>query len=235
VSGFQYSEGVLTHEGQVGDGSPEVYYKAVFSSVDPSTPQGAATFESAPAVGKVNVGLENGWNLVGIPFDVASMEAGIPSNLNAVLGQDGHVDLDQVWVYDGGFTFVSFRNGSWPTSPAISLVKGKGLWMYMNGHSKVLTLVGPVFRGMFQKEIAKNWNLLSAPYPYSYELNTAESGLHNPAYLDQIWSYRNGFSFISATGSPESWPSGSRLQPPGRGFWYYRNSSTSYNWQMNLP
>jgi len=234
-TGFTYTSvtRTLLHTGQVGGGSLEAYYKGIQATRAPTEIIPGTTtvqcFTSAEAVGKVNVQLNSGWNLAGMPFNATTREGA--GNLDDVLGVNIFAQNDMVWIFNGGFRSTSFSGTNWPGS--ISLVKGKGFWLYM-GSAAVLTLAGPVYRGDFAKQIVSGWNLLADPFPSAFDLTSTSSGLNNPVRDDQIWWYRGGFSSISAAGDPASWPSGKSIRP-GAGFWYYRNSDTVYNWRMTLP
>lgn len=162
VTGFSgYSEsggtGTLLNDNQVGAGSSdEVYYKAVISTVNVTTPTGQATLESAWAVGKVNVQLNGtaatlGKNLISLPFQTQQS-----MTVRDVLGEGtGTVwtegDMAQ-YKFDAGpayYTAIYTSGKQWKDAantshdPAFNFDYRFGNWIIVN-EPKVVTMVGGV-------------------------------------------------------------------------------------------
>lgn len=206
--------GELIHVGQVGQGTSEVYYKAVTEGVDLSTATGKTTFASAWAVGKINVDLYGGWNLVSAPF--------VADTLNNVLGTD-FKDNEQLWIWsdaDNKFkSTATFSNKSWPADLNVS--PAQGYWLDLSGtpakEKKTVTLAGTVYTSTtINKKIYAGWDLIGNPYP---KPNPAAE--FTPAANDQIWVWDNEGQKFTGTKNYDGTNWGpDALLVPGKGYWY---------------
>jgi hypothetical protein len=207
-------EGKIVHVDQDGKGYSEVYYKAVKPAVDLTTADGKTTFASAWAVGKINVDLYGGWNLVSAPF--------VADSLNNVLGTD-YKDNEQLWIWsDADSKFKStatFSSKSWPADLNIS--PAQGYWLDLSGtaagQKKTITLTGTVYTSTtINKKIYAGWDLIGNPYP---KPNAASE--FTPAANDQIWVWDNEGQKFTGTKNYDgaNW-SPDALLIPGKGYWY---------------
>lgn len=225
----------LTHKNQVGEGSPEAYYKAVLSDVDPSTSPGNATFESAPVVGKVNIVLYktgvSGWNFISTPVFLPT--------LDETLGTD-FTKGDQIWIWDDAnqtFTApLTFNGSTWGMTG--NFERGRGYLFNLNGTSpKVATLIGRVDLSNFSKEIkvksgtpSYGWNLIANPFPTVSQMAGFASG--KSVKSDSLWEWDSSSQkFIAPlTFDGTSWPAGAQLKI-GKAYGY-NHTKNGFTWEI---
>lgn len=127
------------HTQQVGGGATEYYYKAMWKDkVKDDLYNGASILESAWAVGKFNIDLNKGWNLVAMPMNSqggADISAVIGGQLtpNSSTGDE---------VYKANLDKAIYVNNAWNKAMAIDL--GEGFYVNMIGAAKKVTFVGDV-------------------------------------------------------------------------------------------
>ncbi|MFA6170237.1 MAG: hypothetical protein WCW67_04655 [Candidatus Margulisiibacteriota bacterium] len=127
------------HTQQVGGGATEYYYKAMWKDkVKDDVYNGASILESAWAVGKFNVDLAAGWNLVAEP---TIFQGG--SDVSQVIGNQltaNNPTGDE--VYTAQLDKAIYSNNTWNKAMAISL--GEGFYVNLVGAAKKMTFVGDV-------------------------------------------------------------------------------------------
>ncbi|MBU0629476.1 MAG: hypothetical protein KKC80_00970 [Candidatus Margulisbacteria bacterium] len=146
------SEGFFLHAAQVGDGLPEIYYKATEKGLDDLTKtKGANTvaqiLESAWAVGKMNISLQKGTSLVSLPFNYPNSIIGEALGPASPVWQNG--DLAFLKTSAGpNYKGAIYNNGQWVSqttglSADINFDPRYGNLIYV-GANKVFTAIGGV-------------------------------------------------------------------------------------------
>lgn len=235
VGTFSFTSGVneIDHLSQVGQGSREVYYKALAASVSPAT---GTAFQDAPAVGKclVTAAGNGNYNMIGVPF----------------LQKDGSTFVDvysqainqanvEIYKYDntqGGYlpAFYSTSSTSWD-NPNIPLTQGEAAWVYNpNSQDITMTIVGGVPSAQSGKSSCAvpisgggKYNMISNPYPQGGNLSGI--GLL-PLPNAEVYYFDNvTHGYVAALSNGTNWDNDLFIMP-GTALWYY-NSGSSLSWQ----
>jgi hypothetical protein len=188
ASGYTTVNNSLTHQNQVGQGSPEAYYKGIVAGIDIA--QAAATFEAAWAVGKVNVELKKatsqtdpGKNYISIPFNR-------PSNtINNVMLVDQFDDGTKVYSQLQGqhynFDIAKVKNTAWVSGfsdttlvgDTFMIVPEKG-YMVEVPNDKTVTVMGNVLRGTEGRSRlmdANDYTYIGNFYAFKFQLWDADA------------------------------------------------------------
>lgn len=236
VSGL--SDGVLIHQGQIGGGVAEVYYKAIQPGIDPAgrnTDTRASNLASAWAVGKVNISISrrgtNGWNFVASPFKDRDIAEALYAKTSANFSDDDEL---RIWSEtDKEFIGTVKRSGgAWQS---FMLTRGKGYYFYRAVETPspiTATIIGEVDLSTITIPITRKgttgWNFVGLPFPAKKTI-----GSMNPSGADvndgiRIWDEVNKI-FIEEIKQP--W-AGRELYI-GKNYLYYRAVETpTFNWQI---
>ena len=209
----------LIHQSQVGSGFGEVYYKALAPGADK-----VQYLADAPAVGKVNVELAVGWNLVSTPLFKAN------GSMNETLGTDVFVNNDQVLVWSPSqqkflLPAANFNEGDWQNSVGLKFGRGYGFNIVesvVRTNPFTLTIIGAVSAQDFSSQIVTNWNQIGYPFPVPATLNTNLNFTANAN--DQLleWDLLNQkFKLPASNFDGSIWSLDTQLKP-GIGYGYNR-------------
>jgi len=238
VVGYNFYPGYVIHSGQVRAGTSEVYYKALIAGLDPYR-----YLASAEAVGKFNMNIGTGFNLISIPFATtpsadATVErifgrgqltsggpdtadalyykpsAGLPNYLKAYLSSTG-------WV--GGSVME-------PINPALGY--------FLEAHAdKIVTVVGEVaLRAGRTVKFDPDYTIFGILYPRPLQLtggrtNPIEGAFSGgPDTADAIYYKPNAAlpNYLKAYLSGASWTSGFDPKPPFG--YFYERKAASFTW-----
>lgn len=190
--GYSEAGKYILHKNQVGKtpeqgGIKEVYYKGVVHGTDPSQGDGATIFSQAPAVGKVDYTVSQGYNLISIPFEYTGAAAGIGNVISNYLTGGSVDNADRVYLKEQSTTWgmpnaYLDAGGVWRWSnndavASIDLNNADGyLIRRIQAGDEVLTLVGNV-ADTVENTMTFGYNAISVGLPKSYLLNTDPLGL----------------------------------------------------------
>ena len=169
----------VLHYNQVKKGDAEVYYKAL----NPNTPKDSTWIPQAPAVGKVNITCDPGYNLITVPFSYASGS----DTLDQVFGSQlhaGNVDTaDRVytkqqsasWGMDNAYLSTDGK-WYWSNKPAelastFALDPASGYLVRNKGSQIIITLVGAVAASPQTVSLTPGYNMIGTIYPTDTALN----------------------------------------------------------------
>lgn len=226
----------MVHKSQVGSGSAEVYYKALQAGV--SNPGGKhpgsqlTYFESAPAVGKVNLTISRlgstGWNFVQYPFADREINQTLYGNFSAG---------DELWVWDEqAKKYTEKRKFNGTNWEMFNLRRGVGYTFYRSQSQAVTaTLLGQVDLTPKTTSISRvgstGWNFIGLPFP---GLKTVGQLVPQGAVAgDEFWLWSGTEKKFISKVKKSDW-SGLELKlAKGEYYLYYRSLPNSYEWQMN--
>ncbi|OGC26721.1 hypothetical protein A3K32_04785 [candidate division WOR-1 bacterium RIFOXYB2_FULL_45_9] len=241
---FTLAANGITHQGQVGAGYAEVYYKAVAQG---------GVFATAPAVGKVNVVVAGGkkWTLFNSPF------LALPGDPNLILGKQGAYTpgsepATSVRIFsfeNSGWNRVSYYDGnSWVAVPGANAAISdpqQGLYLLTKSTDadKVFSIVGNVkpLNTVSAYTITQNWNVVGIPYPRQMDLNLIklDVGTKNDNWeqADRVYGrLNNGFntcSFLKADGTWAPQPGVTGVDVINATPLYYRSRTVNpINWNL---
>ena len=227
TTGYDVYDRYLLHASQVGTGSSEVYYKALYVGQPPSD------LPTAEAVGKVNFAIMTyppTLELFALPLVSDN------ADINAVIGTQFGASLAEVWNYTGSGWASHLYNGStWAGSlPGGQMVKDRAYWIKNKTTNKTLTFVGRVLSS--SESIGFNdATLFFYGNPYPRTVTWTSSGLDSIfSTNDQVWQWDSGWKSKKYDGA-NTW-SGTTL--PGlmfkHGFWIKKHSAVA-TWNFTKP
>lgn len=215
------------HTQQVGGGATEYYYKAMWKDkVKDDLYNGASILESAWAVGKFNVDLLTGWNLIAMPMlsqggtDV-SIIIGNQLTANNPVGDE---------IYTAQLNKAVYFNNTWNKSMAISL--GEGFYVNLIGASKKATFVGDVPTQKTAYTIPTGFLRIGNSSCVTRTIDKA--GFTNPyggASGDEV--YNNILLKLTRVGNSWTGTTPFNFDAAG-GFWYNRSKNSVGSLQWNF-
>ncbi|MEA3494083.1 MAG: hypothetical protein U9R38_06840 [Candidatus Margulisiibacteriota bacterium] len=193
---FNVSSGYILHNDQASGSSAsygEVYYKALKPGTDPTAvnPDTNQTYLfSAEAVGKIDISVDPGYNLVSVPFTYEGV-AGLLKNVFGDQLHAGNVDTaDRIytkgdsgsWGMDNAY-LSNDGKWYWSNQPAIestiSVGSTKGYLVRNKGSQVLITVVGDV-SGPQTIDMTQGFNAVGTVHPVNIALNSLGiSGLAN--------------------------------------------------------
>jgi hypothetical protein len=227
---FTPGAGTLTHSDQVGRGSGEVYYKGLLADTDASgtnlTLLSLTNFQAARAVGKVNISLTAGMNVISVPFlrtGDDTIEAVFPTDLLA----NGDYFYFKPRSDSPNTEKSTIVGGAWNNPVAIS--PDFGYWIKTAG-AHTLTVWGRVVNTARSVDITENGILvIGTVFPMATPFLTAGFSAHGGSRTGDVVYYKpvasspntqkitfNGTNWV---GNPEDLT----LKVPF-GYWYKRNA-----------
>jgi hypothetical protein len=265
VTGFRLATGILSHEGQVGAGTSEAYYKAIQASVTPDTVIPGTTvqcFTSAEGVGKVNYTCDPGYNLVTVPFKYLSGG----DTLVQVFGSQLHAgDVDTAdriyikgdansWGMDNAYLSTSGR-WYWSNQPAvettITIEARRGYLVRNRGAQIPITLVGKIPVGSATVSMTLGYNMIGTVFPIRlalnslgiYGLSNVTAGTVDTADRIYIKSEANSWgmdnAYLSTDGrwywSNKPLEQASFTFNSPRGYFYRMKGTGTINWPRTMP
>lgn len=254
---FVFNDKLITHKGQVGRGYGEAYYKVLQAGIDLSTAVGAATFEAAPAVGKINVKIAGGKNsltVISSPFADPPQELTefFGGQLSYPKGADEKADSVRVLGWsNGAWNRTSYFDGGTikpladENSRAI-YTENQGIMIHtrnVNAPEKTLTLVGKVkpLTAPTAYSIRPDLNLLGAPYPLLLRLdqiNLSGGAKGSRETADRIYGWANGAwnrtSYLDNDGQWQPLAAGMGVEkmPAGLPSLYRSKKGSVWNWEL---
>jgi len=202
---------------QIGMGNDRVFYR-VISAND------KAQLINRPSVGKVNVSVTLGWNLVGVPF--------VPSLVNDAIGTN-FATGDQIWAWRSGDFIAPIQYNStsstWASGMAMISGEGFGLNIVNTDPGTVKTVIGKVSGDIVSKSIDIGWNLIADPFAKSLSGDFGLNAAAGAAVGDQIWEWRAGDFIAPIQYNGTAWPA-SQLNP-GKGYGY-NHIGAGVNWRI---
>jgi phosphatidate phosphatase APP1 len=253
------SSGLLTHQGQVGGGTAEAYYKGLLqSSADLSY-----FIPSAEAVGKVNVQLVGGtttpgFNLICVPFAYESTTVadifGVGSpwqDGDQILKKTGPSPSYVTTVYDSAhYSGAPWRDaGNTLNAPGFNLDTNYGNFAVVR-NSKTITVLGRVLRSPVSVAVwGSGYTPLSLIFPARLALAASGlfSGAAGAANGDVIYNKTSAISpsYIGAVLVGGVWKdvSNTNNTPPAgiatlslpNSYFFNRLNSTGFSWQRPSP
>ncbi len=241
--------GFIIHKREVGQGHPEIYYRALRANV--AEADWPNILPTARAVGKFNILIagagddSNKYSIVSFPLEVS--RSLLDNDLRDQLpGAASKADAIEVWQWTAeGFGNQEFLHeaDNWkqigefgkvqifPGEPYVFQTK-------MGSQDRIVTAVGAVLQEFAPRNIAGNlYSFVGNPYPVNLELSrinlSEDRGVHAgtaSGFADQLWGW-TGTAFGQQTfhdSAARTWqPIGNfeaitTLQP-GRGYVYQRN------------
>ncbi len=243
ISGNEFAnsdDGYIFHSGQVGSSVPvgwqnypEAYYKGLREGIEAGDQNqdapGKTNLEAAWPVGKMNLDLYGGWNLISAPF--------MSDTLDNALGLDFKAN-EQVWKWDdptNKFTSAqTFSGTKWVST--INVEPFNGYWLDLSGTVagtlKKTTIIGSVIYQLMQaRTIYAGWDLVGNPFPKQPSIIGLTAG--KSVKDDQIWIWDNPIQKFVGTKNFDgtNWSPDSTLTP-GRGYWY-NHLGLGFEWQVN--
>lgn len=216
-----YSQNYIKHKNQVGTGSVEAYYKAIYTGYDKNI-----YLPSSEAVGKFNITVP----LYPTQLILSALPV-IPlnSDINSVFGKQFGTGNAEVWSFfnapTSGWRSQFYNGTNWSGSlPSGQTLPDRGYWIKSLTAQKIITLVGSISN--VNRSIDFNTETLflygnSFPKTVSWE-STGLSTVLNAN--DQVWQWDNAWKSKKYDGS-NVW-SGTTL--PGllniHGFWIVKQS-----------
>lgn len=217
----------MVHKDQAaGEGEMEVYYKAVPTGFDSNDLNDLTLFATAPAVGKVNVAVTEGWNQIAVPFEPSPVTNAIGTNF---------ANGDQLWAWrDGKFiapiTFDS-NTSQWGSGFGLTIAEGYGLNIVSVDAGDIKTLIGNVIYAEVNKEdIINGWNLIGNPLARSLPGNAGLDSAAGSVNGDQVWEWSEGKFLAPKTFDGENWPADFVIEI-GKGYGY-NHLGDGVNWQL---
>ncbi len=219
-----------TDANQVGAGNSQAYYRVISNS-------NQANVNNKVAVGKVNVDVTVGWNLISTPLLQPN------GSLDQILGVDDFVDNDQVLIWNRAqqnfspSQMANFSGGTW--GDAVAAERGQGYGMNIveipnQPATRTLTILGNVGGEEFAGTLVTNWNQIGFPFNYAASLNNASGLLAGQANVnDQLLEWLPAeahFKVPASTFNGTAWSEDVVLQP-GIGFGYNRTGGQLV-WQV---
>jgi len=235
---FTYADNKLVHQNQVKMGTGEVYYKALWSTI-PST-QYSYYIPSAEAVGKINIQLSSGFNLVGV--HLVKGEGHLVSDFIA-----NWSDQDMIFKKTSGnptYDKAIYNGSAWSDPFSLTIPAGTGCFVKTSA-SKMLTLLGSV-QLVGSSRIYGNggFAIVSMAVPRAIPDGEGANLFNFASNNDTVFkktsaanpTYDKAKAVVS--GAAITWT----LSPPvldfkgGRGYFYQSNnpaSVTAFSWGLN--
>jgi hypothetical protein len=236
---FAYANGKLTHLGQVGAGSQgEVYYKALVKGKNPGDiPQGSLTtcFENAQAVGKFNINLEIGKDMI---ISTPLLPQNNDRKFSTIVGNQLDGSGATIFGYIDGYKPAYKDGGNWLGALApLGFDEKRGYWIVGVKAQTILTLVGLVAN---TPTININLSLLGdnlVGHPYPNPITFDNSGLAQILAEDKsvVWGFIDGYkpATLNAGGVWGGSLVGLKLNP-GQGYWILIKSKNDQNDKDNV-
>jgi len=219
----------------LADGAiPEVYYKGLVAGtnptdIDPAT--GKAYLEEAWAVGKYDVPINTGLNLVTVPFYIedSTVEQAIGHQLpiNSVIEH-----YTGTGYYTADYLFDKGAN-KWVNKMGILIKPSFGFWIKAPSNN-IMTLTGNLLKPSqipySNRNIDTGLSLFGLPHPKPFSLGLA-GFLPNEGDVVEKFT---GSGYVTADYLGGFWVNKSNISlEPGKGYWYKRQGAAGFKWQLN--
>lgn len=200
--------------------------------------QAAGPVSSVNAVGYISSTVTGGqYLMMANPF--AKVSGSGSMTIKDVFGTNGIPFGMSVYLFDGvGYVGETFAGsfGWLPGTNDISRVDG--FWVYSSLTTN-LTLSGEVPGGSYASNtvsvLAQGYQMIGYPYPVSIALtNTALASV--ASFGDTIYAFNGvGYDGCTYAGPSFGWLPAGFTFSPGVGYWYYKTSAGSTNWNEAKP
>jgi hypothetical protein len=246
----------MTDPGIIANGITK-YYKVVSDGVTLTN-----AMLVSDVVGKYDINLVSGWNLISLPIIPATSEVNalIGDMLTAgpfsarsdnIYGNFNGTSYEQAWLRQVNPTTVEWQTISGQRS-AMQILPDRGYWVNAStSESQVLSIVGRVPEQNRSLTIKPGWNLLASSYPVAVPISSAglvSSGANSgalSAISDSVYTNFNGASFERAwlrtvDQNTKTWTDMSGVNStlnlrPVNAIWYFNVGESPITWSYPKP